>query len=97
MVSSRCSPRAASSTWSCAVPSGRTQGNVIVSLVAIHNGTWKGKHSLDGGDVSTINAFFEDSVSDGDPLPLFANAAKVFQGRSFSATVSCSPTRKQHV
>ena len=59
------------------------RGNVIVSLVAIHNGTWKGKHSLDGGDVSTINAFFEDSASGGDPLPLFANAAKLFQGSIF--------------
>jgi hypothetical protein len=59
------------------------RAHVIVSLVAIHNGTWKGRRSLDGDDVSMINAFFENGISGGDPMPLPANAAKLFQGSIF--------------
>lgn len=39
--------------------------NLVVSLVAIHKGPWSGKHFLDGKEVPTINAFFEDSATGG--------------------------------
>jgi hypothetical protein len=38
---------------------------------------------LDGKEVATINAHFEDSVEEGDPVELAANDAKVFQGSIF--------------
>lgn len=59
------------------------RANLVVSLVAIHKGAWKGKCVLDGCDVPIINAFFEESEDDGEAKPLSENAAKVFQGVIF--------------
>jgi len=59
------------------------RANLVVSLVSIRNGKWEGKRFLDGREVSTINAFFEDAFTIGEPLPLLSNAAKVFQGCIF--------------
>jgi hypothetical protein len=56
------------------------RANLVVSLVAIHNGQWKSRRSLDGRDVDMINAFFEDSATAGDPVSLLANAGRLFQG-----------------
>jgi methylase of polypeptide subunit release factors len=59
------------------------RANVVVSLVALHKGKWSGKRTLDGRDVLTINAYFEDSADGGDPVDLPENAGKVFQGSIF--------------
>jgi methylase of polypeptide subunit release factors len=56
------------------------RANLVVSLVAIHKGAWSGKRFLDGREVSTISAFFEDSTDDGEPDDLHENKKKVFQG-----------------
>lgn len=56
------------------------RANVVVSLLAIHQGRWTGRHSLDGRDVATISAFLEDSIEAGDPINLHSNAGKMFQG-----------------
>ncbi|MFO1419821.1 MAG: DNA methyltransferase [Candidatus Competibacteraceae bacterium] len=37
------------------------RANLVVSLVALHKGEWRGKRVLDGREVSVINAYFEDS------------------------------------
>jgi len=59
------------------------RANLFVSLVAIHNGVWKGKHSLDGREVDMINAFFEESAYESDPLQLADNDQRVYQGSIF--------------
>lgn len=59
------------------------RANLVVSLVSLHKGEWAGKRVLDGNEVATINAHFEDSVVEGNPVELAANAAKVFQGSIF--------------
>jgi len=59
------------------------RANLFVSLVAIHNGVWKGKHSLDGRDVDMINAFFEESAYASDPLQLADNDQRLYQGSIF--------------
>ncbi len=59
------------------------RANLVVSLVALHKGKWNGRCVLDGREVPTINAFFEDSKEVGAPADLSANAARVFQGSIF--------------
>ncbi len=59
------------------------RANLVVSLVAIYKGRWDGKRVLDGREVPTISAHFEDSVQGGDPIELLANAARLFQGSIF--------------
>ena len=56
---------------------------LVVSLVALHKGAWKGRRVLDGQDVQTINAYFEDSEVAGEPIVLLENTNKVFQGSIF--------------
>jgi hypothetical protein len=56
------------------------RANLVVSLVAIHKGTWSGKRLLDGSDVSTISPFFEDSTDANVALQLTESTNKVFQG-----------------
>ncbi len=56
------------------------RASLMVSLVAIHKGRWFGKRILDGQDVALINAHFEDSATDADPVSLNASTGKVFQG-----------------
>ena len=38
------------------------RANLVVSLVGLHKGSWSGRCVLDGREVPTINAFFEDSA-----------------------------------
>ncbi|MCH8539794.1 MAG: N-6 DNA methylase [Opitutales bacterium] len=59
------------------------QANLVVSLVAIHRGEWKGPFELDGRPVNMISSFFEDSENLGDPEKLPENAETVFQGSIF--------------
>ena len=59
------------------------RANVIVSLVAIHKGKWGGRSLLDGQEVRTISAFFEDNAEGGAPVNLPTNAGRVFQGSIF--------------
>lgn len=59
------------------------RANLVVSLVAMHKGAWKGFRVLDGHNVATINSFFEDSVGGGNPIAIVENLANLFQGSIF--------------
>lgn len=59
------------------------QAKLVVSLVALHHGEWKGKHILDGSEVPTINAFFEDAEVEGEPKTLTENEDRIFKGSFF--------------
>ena len=54
--------------------------NLVVSLVSIHRGDWKGRCSLDGQAVEMISPFFEDTDDGGDPIDIQENANQVYQG-----------------
>jgi len=56
------------------------RANLVVSLVGLHKGKWSGKYVLDGQEVLTINAFFEDSEATGEPIKLLASEDHVYQG-----------------
>ena len=56
------------------------RANLVVSLVSINRGEWKGSRILDGKAVETINAYFEDSRDDGEPQILNENRESVFMG-----------------
>jgi hypothetical protein len=59
------------------------RANLVVSLVAIHKGSWRGCRQLDGREVSHINPFFEDSDVAPDAAALRENSDRVFQGSIF--------------
>ena len=59
------------------------RANLVVSLVAIHKGNWRGEYRLDNQAVTNINAFFEDNAAGGEPKNLLENANRVFQGSIF--------------
>lgn len=59
------------------------RANLVVALVALHKGEWRGKRVLDGKDVPVINAYFEDSEDTGEPKNLPENANSVYQGSIF--------------
>lgn len=59
------------------------RANLVVSLVALHKGEWRGKRVLDGREVSAISAYFEDNIDIGSPRELSENADQVFQGSIF--------------
>lgn len=59
------------------------RANLVVSLVGVHRGVWKGRHVLDGHEVRTITPFFEAEADAGEPIELAENAARVFQGSIF--------------
>lgn len=56
---------------------------LVVSLVALHKGEWRGKRVLDGKEVRVISAFFEDSEDVGEPKVLPENVNSVYQGSIF--------------
>ena len=56
---------------------------LVVSLVALHKGEWRGKRMLDGKEVAVISAYFEDSEDAGEPKVLPENADSVYQGSIF--------------
>ncbi len=59
------------------------KANLVVSLVGLHKGNWKGKYYLDGKVVSAISAYFEDNIDTGEPVIIHENEARVFQGSIF--------------
>lgn len=59
------------------------RANLVVALVSLHRGEWRGKRVLDGKDVPIITAYFEDSQDTGNPNNLSENANSVFQGAIF--------------
>jgi hypothetical protein len=56
---------------------------LVISLVALHNGEWRGRRVLDGKEVPVISAYFEDTLDSGDPKRLLENNARVHQGSIF--------------
>ncbi|MGE0356581.1 MAG: type IIL restriction-modification enzyme MmeI [Burkholderiales bacterium] len=59
------------------------RANLVVSLVAIHKGEWRGKRTLDGKEVAVISAYFEDQEDAGEPAPLPENDNRIFMGSIF--------------
>jgi len=59
------------------------RANLIVSLVAINKGAWKGKCFLDGREVQVISPFFEDNLDAGEPISLADNDDHMFSGSYF--------------
>ena len=56
------------------------RANLVVSLVALHKGEWRGKRVLDGKEVTVINAFFEDNDDDSEPKELRENLGTMLEG-----------------
>nr|AOS95276.1 type I restriction-modification system methyltransferase subunit [uncultured bacterium] len=56
------------------------RANLVVSLVAVHRGIWRGKRFLDGSEVPTISAFFEPYTDAGAPIVLRANEGAMYEG-----------------
>lgn len=56
------------------------RANLVVSLVALHRGDWRGKRVLDGREVQVISAYFEDTEDAGEPKALMENSDSVFMG-----------------
>jgi hypothetical protein len=59
------------------------RAKLVVALVALHRGEWRGKRMLDGKVVPVISAYFEDSEDVGEPTVLPENANSVYQGSIF--------------
>ncbi len=59
------------------------RANLVVSLLAVHHGSWGGPHVLDGLPASAINAFFEDGDEVIGPSALTENGGRVYQGSIF--------------
>ena len=57
--------------------------NLVVSLVSIYRGAWKGLSVLDGKTVDRINAFFEEGDAGSEPIKLPENGDRIFQGSIF--------------
>ena len=54
--------------------------NLVVSLLAVHKGTWDGMKVLDGQPVDLINAFFEAAEDLGEPEPCRENDGTMYMG-----------------
>mgnify|MGYP000914549847 FL=1 len=59
------------------------RAKLVVALVALHRGEWRGKRVLDGKEVPVISAYFEDTEDVAAPKPLVENANLMFQGSIF--------------
>ncbi|MFC1735512.1 Eco57I restriction-modification methylase domain-containing protein, partial [Candidatus Hydrogenedentota bacterium] len=59
------------------------RANLVVSLVALHNGEWTGARMLDGNPAALINTFFEEGEEVSEPEKLTQNRDQVFQGAIF--------------
>ena len=57
--------------------------NLVVSLLAFHNGKWSGPRMLDNQPATLINAFFEEGENLGEPDTIVENRDRVFQGSIF--------------
>ncbi|HQL94943.1 MAG TPA: restriction endonuclease, partial [Candidatus Hydrogenedentes bacterium] len=56
------------------------RANLVVSLLSMRRGEWRGKRLLDGREVAHISAFFEDHADEGAPLVLAENRGLVYEG-----------------
>ena len=59
------------------------KANLVVSLLAVHKGKWRGPRTLDNQPVALINTFFEEEENLGEPSSLVENRDRVFQGSIF--------------
>ena len=59
------------------------KANLVVSLLAVHKGKWRGPRTLDNQPVALINTFFEEEENLGEPSSLVENRDRVFQGAIF--------------
>jgi hypothetical protein len=59
------------------------RANLVVSLVAVHRGEWRGIYRLDNREVSIISPFFEDSNDSAPPSIVCENADRMYQGSIF--------------
>ena len=57
--------------------------NLVVSLLAFHNGKWSGLRTLDNQPAKLINAFFEEGENLGEPRNMIENRKRMFQGSIF--------------
>ena len=57
--------------------------NLVVSLLAIHKGEWEGPRMLDNQPVTQINTYFEEGESLGEPINIYENFDRMFQGSIF--------------
>lgn len=60
--------------------------NLVVSLLAIHKGNWRGPRMLDNQPVTQINTFFEDGEHLEEPVTIVENQDRVFEGSKFLGT-----------
>lgn len=56
------------------------RAKIIVSLVGVHKGLWKGPRNLDGRNVSVISPFLEDFKDQGAPFTLAENDGLLAEG-----------------
>lgn len=56
------------------------RAKLIVSLVSLHRGPWRGRCVLDGREVSVISPFLEDFSDAGTPLSLTENVGLLAEG-----------------
>ena len=59
------------------------KANIVVSLLAVHKGEWKGSRMLDNQPATLINTFFEEGENLGEPNTIVENRDRVFQGTIF--------------
>ena len=56
------------------------RAKLVVSILAIHKGSWTGERLLDQRRVGAISAYLEEGESEVNPLALQRNAGYVYQG-----------------
>ena len=56
------------------------QANLVVSLLAFHEGEWNGPRMLDNQPAELINSFFEEGEESENPYQLLENAEKIING-----------------
>lgn len=57
--------------------------NLVVSLLAVHNGEWRGPRMLDNQPAEMINTFFEEGEITGEPHKVVENRRTMYQGSIF--------------
>ena len=57
--------------------------NLVVSLLGVHKGEWKGPRMLDNQPATLINTFFEEGENLGGPDAILENRGRMFQGSIF--------------
>ena len=57
--------------------------NLVVSLLAVHKGDWRGPRMLDNQPAEHINTFFEEGEDFGEPGKMAENCRRMYQGSIF--------------